>query len=312
MRADRSPRRAATRLSAGLLLAGAVLGLALIVAAVRAGGALALERPSLGELVGSCRTLVVAPTSTSLAALLVLLIASTSLFLAGRNVLAIARSARRTRRLCRDGVERFIGGQRVRVVPGRSIHAFCGGLRSPKVVVSRSAVEQLETAALHAVVAHEAAHVRRRDPLRLAVLATVADAAFFLPLVRHLVDRHAALTEIVADQAAAAAAGRPAVARALLAFDHDAPASRAGRVDPRRVDALLGRCVARPIPRVVVIVTLSSLLILAALTGVEEQAREARTSCTLVVVGLLAAATLAAAAFLQRRPPTTTPRAARG
>jgi hypothetical protein len=64
---------------------------------------------------------------------------------------------------------------------------------------------------------------------------------FFLPAVAALARQREMLAEIRADEAALRgdAAGRPALARAMLAFSED-PAGGQVRVDPARVDHLLG------------------------------------------------------------------------
>jgi hypothetical protein len=83
--------------------------------------------------------------------------------------------------------------------------------------------------------------VRRRDPLRLFLVRTIADALFVLPALPRLAERYAALVELGADDAAVSASGGdPApLASALLAFDDDRPSSVVG-VDPVRVDHLCG------------------------------------------------------------------------
>jgi Zn-dependent protease with chaperone function len=109
--------------------------------------------------------------------------------------------------------------------------AFCAGLRRPGVFVTTGALARLEPDELLAVVEHEAHHARRRDPLRLLVAQTLADA-FALPALRDLPDRQHATADLAADAAAVAASGTPGpLAKALLRF----PEPR-----PERVDQLLG------------------------------------------------------------------------
>ena len=74
--------------------------------------------------------------------------------------------------------------------------------------VSDAAVAVLGDAELHAVVEHEAHHARRRDPLRLAAAQTTADAFGFLPPLRDLARKEAALADLAADRAAVAAVAR--------------------------------------------------------------------------------------------------------
>ena len=77
-----------------------------------------------------------------------------------------------------------------------------------------------------------------RDPLRFACARALAQALFFVPVLRALRDRYAEIAELRADCAAvrAAAGSKGALAGALLVFD-----SAAGGVSPARVDSLLGR-----------------------------------------------------------------------
>jgi hypothetical protein len=52
--------------------------------------------------------------------------------------------------------------------PGyHSVFAFCLGLVSPRIYVSEGLLQLLDAHELAAVLHHEAAHLRRRDPLRL-------------------------------------------------------------------------------------------------------------------------------------------------
>ena len=60
---------------------------------------------------------------------------------------------------------------------------------------------------LQAVLAHEAAHLRRRDPLRLSALRFLACALFYLPALRRLADDAADDAEIAADDQAARGEG---------------------------------------------------------------------------------------------------------
>src|SRR5205085_12231525 len=98
--------------------------------------------------------------------------------------------------------------------------AFCTGYLSPRVYVSRGALAQTSAEELRAVLAHEAEHRRRRDPLRQACARVLCEALFFLPVLEALGDRSAALAELLADDAAVeACAGDPApLAAAMLLF----------------------------------------------------------------------------------------------
>jgi Zn-dependent protease with chaperone function len=118
------------------------------------------------------------------------------------------------------------------VIEDCAVHAFCAGLLRPRVYVTTEALQRLDEDALAAVLAHERHHVQRRDPLRMAAGRVLARALFFLPWLQALTDRHRSLAELSADESAAAR-GRPALARAMLAFEE-------GRIEPERVEQLLG------------------------------------------------------------------------
>ena len=92
---------------------------------------------------------------------------------------------------------------RVRVVDGLPNPAFTTGWWQPRVYVARDLSQRLAPDELVAVLAHEAEHVRRRDPLRLFVLRSLAGVLFWLPAIRRLVDDLNDETEIAADDAAA-------------------------------------------------------------------------------------------------------------
>jgi len=127
---------------------------------------------------------------------------------------------------------RRVGPHAIAIVADARPVAFCAGLRRPAVFVTTGALERLAPDELLAVVEHEAHHVRRRDPLRLLVAQTLADA-FALASLRDLPERQHATADLAADAAAVAAAGSP---RPLAAAMLRLPDPR-----PERVDHLLGR-----------------------------------------------------------------------
>ena len=88
---------------------------------------------------------------------------------------------------------------RVSVVPGSPVPAFTAGLLKPRVYVSGDLVDRLDRAELVSVLAHEAAHVRRRDPLRLTCLRFLAALLFYVPVLRRLAEDAADEAEILAD-----------------------------------------------------------------------------------------------------------------
>jgi len=151
-----------------------------------------------------------------------------------RAVRSLGRQRRVARRLSAlPAVERRrVGPHAIAIVADPRPVAFCAGLRRPAVFVTTGALERLAPDELLAVVEHETHHARRRDPLRLLVAQTLADA-FALPSLRDLPARQLATADLAADAAAVAAAGTPKpLAAAMLRL----PDPR-----PERVDHLLGR-----------------------------------------------------------------------
>jgi Zn-dependent protease with chaperone function len=123
---------------------------------------------------------------------------------------------------------RRAGIRRLRCLAGTGSTVFCAGLALPSVYVAASAAAALTPDQLDAVLSHEAAHARRRDPLRRLIARAAADTLFYLPLARWLSCRQAETAELRADRAAVGHAGRQAVASALLAVqDAAAPAGAA-------------------------------------------------------------------------------------
>ncbi|MEE2049688.1 M56 family metallopeptidase [Nocardiopsis tropica] len=105
---------------------------------------------------------------------------------------------------------------RVRVVDDEDPYAFTHGYLRPGVVLSVALARALDDAQLSAVLAHESAHVRGRDPLKVLVARLVVSREFHLPLLRHVSARFVAGRELAADRRALRACGAGAVAGALL------------------------------------------------------------------------------------------------
>lgn len=94
--------------------------------------------------------------------------------------------------------------------------SFCYWFLRPRICVSTGLIARLDPAELAAVLLHERAHLRRRDPLRLLVARYFAAGLYVVPVVDELVEYCALEKEIEADQDAILAQGdvRP-LARAL-------------------------------------------------------------------------------------------------
>ena len=91
----------------------------------------------------------------------------------------------------------------VLVVPGLPNPAFTAGWWHPRVYVAAEIADLLDEEQVTAVLTHEAAHLARRDPLRLSVLRFLAHTLFYLPTFRRLAEDAADESEILADDAAA-------------------------------------------------------------------------------------------------------------
>ncbi len=129
--------------------------------------------------------------------------------------------------------------QRIRVVSGLPNPAFTVGWRRPMVYVASELVEWLSPEEISAVLAHERAHLVRRDPLRLSVLRFLGHMLFWLPALQRLASDTADDAEIIADDAAAA--GQPLVlASAILALAnwHTPPALAGASIGFFRADLL--------------------------------------------------------------------------
>lgn len=135
--------------------------------------------------------------------------------------------------------------RRLRVIDGLPNPAFTAGWWRPTVYAATALADRLTPAELAAVLAHEAAHVRRRDPLRLSVLRFVACALFWIPALRRLADDMADEAEVLADDAAAGDDPLTlASALVIVAGAPGAPALFHGAAGFTRPD-LLGRRVTR-------------------------------------------------------------------
>jgi Zn-dependent protease with chaperone function len=138
-----------------------------------------------------------------------------------------------------------IPSNRLLVVPGLPVPAFTTGFLRPRVVVAEDLATRLAPAELVAVLAHEAVHLRRRDPLRLFLLRALAGVLFWIPaLARFAADLEDEM-EIRADDEVARTHALP-LASALLQLvgAGEAPGDTVGfqRADllPRRIRRLAG------------------------------------------------------------------------
>jgi len=85
--------------------------------------------------------------------------------------------------------------------------ALCHGLLRPRLLLSTGALRGLSATEVEAVLRHERAHLRRRDPLRLVVARAMAAALPAVPLLGALAATLPAAQELAADRAVLAAMG---------------------------------------------------------------------------------------------------------
>jgi len=132
-------------------------------------------------------------------------------------------------------------------IPKREPLSFCYGLWRPRICLSQGLVELLTETELEAVLRHEAYHLRRREPLRMAVAICLSRFFFFVPLLAELRDHYLAEKELAADTFAVAHTGQTVLARALRKVITTQPAptvpslgAAAGlSVTARRIDRLI-------------------------------------------------------------------------
>jgi Zn-dependent protease with chaperone function len=117
---------------------------------------------------------------------------------------------------------------RVRLVATGEKVAVTTGLARPYVVVSTGLIEALDNVELLAVLAHEQAHLRRRDPLRVLLARTLVAHLWFLPVARDLHHRARFGYELAADRDAVGRFGRRALAGALLGMVSSVAGRRTG------------------------------------------------------------------------------------
>lgn len=227
-----------------LHLALAALGAALLIGATTLiVGRQSLALPSSEAISDACDDWIAAGGPASL---LGLSIAGLLLAAVGFGLRSLLRQLRASRRYLRDQPlsEDWadVGGVRCRLIDSDEPRAFCAGYLQPRIYLSRGALRTLEPTELRAVLAHESHHQRRRDPLRLLAARALADSLFFIPILRRISERYAALGELAADEAAVAASGgRRPLASALLKFSEfpSRPTAVVG-LAPERIDHLMG------------------------------------------------------------------------
>lgn len=290
-RAMRSARRL-YRLSLAL---GSLGVLAILVAGSVTVGRLDLSPGPIRRLLSDCHQLIL--PSLSLTDLAILASASFALIAIARGLASAISQIRATRQLLKR-LERActleLAGVPVRLLAGEGAQAFCAGLLRPRVYLTHRTLTLLTEGQLIAVVAHEAHHARRHDPVRLLLATALADGLFFLPALQRMRLRYTQLAELAADQAAVDAFGGPEqLAGALLRFEEYGGAGAVG-IHPERVDQLLGtrpECGMPPSSLAAGVLTSVAMIVLAlaaaAVSGgtAHSVVQLAAQSCMIVMIG---------------------------
>jgi beta-lactamase regulating signal transducer with metallopeptidase domain len=265
------------------------VGLAVVAALVGAAGASVHHDPRAAHAAVAFGLHVTYP-EMNIAAGVLLALAAVGVVVVFRMVANLLGQVRSYREFLQDAdvVGALEGYPDVTVISDSAPHAFCAGLRDPRVFISTGTIELLMAEELAAVVRHERDHRAARDPLRLAVIRALGNALFFMPALRPLAHRYGELAEVRADDAAVSAPGgdRRALASALLAFDENAAVDTAGAVgiSPERVDALFGDPAPGRVPHALIAVSLATLVTLVVVAWRASAAAAANSTFNLPVV----------------------------
>jgi len=247
----RAPRLA---IAAWFALAGSAVasvalgGLALVVPTVRVSAGLA---QLLAACVMALRAQYAHPGGAALAgagAVLALAVTGRASWCTARTLAGAARARRRHRRgLALAGrPDQRLGAV---VVDHDEPAAWCLPGAGRPVVLTTAAIGALDDAQLAAVLAHERAHQRGRHHLLVSLARSLAAAFPRVPALRRGHEQVARLVELLADDAAAAAAPRLKVAEALLAVGAPAPVGAAALgAGGTTTAARIRRLIAAPAP----------------------------------------------------------------
>jgi hypothetical protein len=159
----------------------------------------------------------------------------------------VARRVVTPRRVARLARDLQLAG-RIDVVSDARPFSFCYWFRDPRICLSTSLVERLDTDELRAVLIHERYHLRHRDPLRVVIARYFAAGLYVVPVVDELATFYALQKEIAADDDAVRHVGVAPLAGALYKLLPDAPDREFGLLMPvtglsvteARIDRLVG------------------------------------------------------------------------
>ncbi|MBI2304233.1 MAG: M56 family metallopeptidase [Chloroflexi bacterium] len=115
------------------------------------------------------------------------------------------------------------GVSRPRILVAEEERSLCCafGLHRSYLLLSRGLMEHLDDASLKGILAHEVAHIKRRDGWLNFLLLTFRNVLFFNPLVHFLCDAVLQESEMATDRLAISLVGKPAgYAQCLLDVGH--------------------------------------------------------------------------------------------
>jgi Zn-dependent protease with chaperone function len=136
----------------------------------------------------------------------------------GRNVQQGQRRTRAHAEVARITGRRLPGVSAAVVLDAEQRAAYCVPGRPATIVLTRGALEVLDSAQLTAVLAHERAHLAGRHHLLIALTRGLAASFPAVPLFTQGAAEVARLAEMCADDVAARHGGRPALIAALIAM----------------------------------------------------------------------------------------------
>lgn len=257
----------ARRLYRLILLLGAIgAGVVLLALGTRL-GALGFIPPSIVELAAACRRLLLPElTVGSVVSLVLLGLGFVVLIRTGRSFWRQLSAYRQFKLELPLFGSASVEGVPVTLLADGRPQAFCAGYLRPRVYLSTGAWASLAEEELQAVIAHERHHLRRRDPLRIAVVRILADGLFFMPVLPRLAERYVSLAELAADEAALRDRDPSILAGALLSFGGRGVPGAAVGIAPERVDQLLGRDLRSALPLSLLLGSIVTVGTLTALT----------------------------------------------
>lgn len=237
-------------LLASLLAAAGTMFLLLLIgfASVASGGADAVAATVFAAF-SACLLFLMGVEQFPFAAVVIVALVTTSIVALSRSLIVAARELALLRGLPLvpiddpelEGVARASGVGAVYSIPASQPSAFCVGILRPRVVLTEGLLTRLDAEERAAVIWHESAHARAREPLKCLVGRLAVRTFFWIPLLGALLDRYLLAKELDADRHATAKTSRSALAGALAEVTgRSAPAAAVGLAEfsAARIDRL--------------------------------------------------------------------------